>query len=293
MIALVSLLLVTPAAVDMQALLNRVAEEAEIFHQNIALVVGEETLKQRAQKRQGRFRPRVGTAAPAEVNFQTRELKSEYAVASFKESNGEFHEVRKVTHVDGREIQKLREARMSLAMGMKSDDDKLRRKLLLEFEKHGLIGTAVDFGLNLLLFRKQPMHNFTFTVLGTRRLGADTAIVLRFQQKSGEAGMSVFEGNKLIRQQLQGELWLGPTGVPLRIELGAGFREDGGPVIVDIGVTDYTMSQFGFLLPSTVVHTRKADGQLVAENVFHYLRFQKFAADSELKFEVQEDPSKK
>ena len=101
--------------------------------------------------------------------------------------------------------------------------------------------------------------------------------------------MTVYEGNRLIRQQLQGELWLSQTGVPLRIELGSAIREN-GQVIVDIGVTDYAMSQYGFLLPVTVVHTRRADGQVVAENTFQYQRFQKFAADSELKFEVQNPP---
>ena len=283
------LLLVLPVAADVQALLNRAGEEAEMFHQNITQVIGQEKLKQRAQKRGTRFRAHVGQATAPVVNFQTRELISEYAVAPFAESNGNFHEVRQVTHIDGRQIQKLREARMSLAMGMKSADDKLRRKLLLEFEKHGLIGTAVDFGLSLLLFRKQALLDYTFVVAGIRQLGAETALVLRFKQKTGEGQMTVYEGNRLIRQQLQGELWLSQTGVPLRIELGSAIREN-GQVIVDIGVTDYAMSQYGFLLPVTVVHTRRADGQVVAENTFQYQRFQKFAADSELKFEVQNPP---
>ncbi len=289
MIAIVPLLLVLPVAADVQALLNRAGEEAEMFHQNITQVIGQEKLKQRAQKRGTRFRAHVGQATAPAVNFQTRELISEYAVAPFAESTGNFHEVRQVTHIDGRQIQKLREARMSLAMGMKSADDKLRRKLLLEFEKHGLIGTAVDFGLSLLLFRKQALLDYTFVVAGTRQLGAETALVLRFKQKTGDGQMTVYEGNRLIRQQLQGELWLSQTGVPLRIELGSAIREN-GQVIVDIGVTDYAMSQYGFLLPVTVVHTRRADGQVVAENIFQYQRFQKFAADSELKFEVQNPP---
>jgi len=186
-IAILPLLLVMmPVAADLQVLLNRAGEEAEMFHQNITLVIGQETLKQRAEKRATRFRPHVGRAAQAPINFQTRELTSEYAVVPFAESNGSFHEVRKVTHVDGRQIQPLREARMSLAMGMKSADDKLRRKLLLEFEKHGLIGTAVDFGLSLLLFRKQAMLNYTFFPAGPRQLGAETVEVVRFKQKSGE-----------------------------------------------------------------------------------------------------------
>lgn len=289
MIAILPLLFIAPVAVDFQALLNRVGEEAEVFQQNITLVVGEETLKQRAQKRPGRFRSHLGSTAPAAINFQSRELTSEYAVAPFKESNGDLHEVRQVTRIDGRQILKLREARMSLAMGMKSEDDKLRRKLLLEFEKHGLIGTAVDFGLNLLLFRKQAMLNYTFYAIGERRLGADTVLVFRFKQKKGEGQMSVYEGNKLIRQQLEGELWVTPAGIPLRIQLGSLIKEN-GQAIIDIGVTDYAMSPYGFLLPVTVVHTRKADGQMVAENIFKYERFQKFAADSELKFEVQDPP---
>lgn len=289
MIAILPLLFVMPAAADLQALLNRAGEEAEMFHQNITLVIGQETLKQRAEKRAKRFRPHIGQAAQAPVNFQTRELTSEYAVVPFAESNGSFHEVRKVTHVDGRQIQPLREARMSLAMGMKSADDKVRRKLLLEFEKHGLIGTAVDFGLSLLLFRKQALPNYTFFPAGRRQLGAETVEVVRFKQKTGEGQMTVYEGNRLIRQQLQGEVWLSQMGVPLRIELGSAIQED-GQQIVDVGVTDYAMSQYGFLLPVTVIHTRRADGQVVAENTFRYQRFQKFAADSELKFEVQDPP---
>ena len=44
MIAILPLLLVSPLAADLQALLHRASEEAEMFQQNITLVIGAPSL---------------------------------------------------------------------------------------------------------------------------------------------------------------------------------------------------------------------------------------------------------
>src|SRR4051812_23188468 len=92
-LTLVSVARAQPGA-DLQAMLNRISEEAEVFAYSSRSVLSEETLKQKARKSPVRFRPRVGESAtkPPKEEFQTREIVSEYGYSSFKESPGALHE---------------------------------------------------------------------------------------------------------------------------------------------------------------------------------------------------------
>lgn len=287
----VVLLLMAQAPAD--PLIARLSEEAEVFHYNITKVVAEETLEQRALKRQMRFRPRVGAAAlePPPVLWQNRKLVSEYGIAPFKESGGVYHEVRQVKSVDGRVIGKAGEARMSLAKNMVNADDKVRRKLLLEFEKHGLIGTATDFAISLLIFRRDGLKNLEITPAGRDQVGYEEAMRYEFIQRRGESQFTIFQGNETVKQGLRGAVWIRiKDGMPLKMMLLSQFPYD-GQVWRDEGVIEYKMSDWGFLLPSRVVHQRTADTKLQTENRFQYAKFQRFAADAEIKFEVA-DPEK-
>ena len=58
-------------------------------------------------------------------------------------------------------------ARRALSLGMKSPDDRLRKRMLEEFSKFGLVDIATDYGLILLAFSKRAQENVEFEVAGT------------------------------------------------------------------------------------------------------------------------------
>lgn len=279
---------------QLERVLLRLAEEAEAFRSAAPSMIAEETLKQRAARRPSRFRPRFGEAAarPPELKYQRREIVSEYGFSMFQESPNVLHEFRQVISVDGRPVRGRDKARQALTTGMRSADDRLKRRLLEDFERHGLVGAATDFGQAILLFDKRRQGNYEFAFAGKQRLGAESAVVYSFRQTEG-VGLTVIEGGKLIRRPLAGEIWTREEdGLPLRIQLVA-VREQDGQAIRDEATVDYVMSRHGFLAPAAVTHRQTARGQLVAENIFQYSPFRKFAAEAEIKFtETSPEPVK-
>src|SRR5207244_5603049 len=142
----------------------------------------------------------------------------EYGYSAFKDSPGALHEFRTVVSIDGRKVQAPEKARRTLTLGVTSADDSVKKQLLKEFEKHGLIGAATDFGQLILLFSKRRLANYDFELAGQDRIGADTAARLKFRQKGGNESLTVFAHNDAIRAVLQGFLWVRmPDYVPLRI----------------------------------------------------------------------------
>jgi hypothetical protein len=274
--------------------LARLAEEAEAFRTAAPTVLAEETLKQRAAKKPSRFRPRIGGAAtrPPELKFQRREIVSEYSFSTFRESPNVLHEFRQVISVDGRPVTTHEKARQTLAIGMRSADDRLKKRLLHEFEKHGLVGAATDFGQVILLFEKRRQGGYEFGFAGKQRIGAESAVVFSFRQTEGE-GVTIIEGRNMIRRPLAGEIWAREEdGLPLRVQLVA-VREQDGQTIRDEATIDYVQSQHGFLAPAAVTHRQIAGGQLVVENIYQYSPFRKFSAEAEIKFtEVPLEPVK-
>jgi len=289
-----SLILITHAGAqqsDIQKMTGRIAEEAEVFAHAARSVLSEETLEQRTRKPVARFRPRVvdpAAKAPKE-EYLTREIVSEYGYSSFKDSPGALHEFRTVTSVDGKKVLAVEKARRSLTLGIRSADDGAKKQMLKDFEKHGLIGAATDFGQLILLFTKRHLADYQFAVAGQDRIGADTATVLSFKQKGGQGSLTVFAGNAALRSQLQGFVWVrNPDYLPLRIRL-LSSRKDGLLVINTEGTVDYAMSAHGCVLPASVVHRDTVGGKLITENIFRYTPFRKFGAESELKFDVPAD----
>jgi hypothetical protein len=290
-----SLILITHAGAqqsDIQKMTGRIAEEAEVFAHLARSVLSEETLEQRTRKEATRrFHPRVGAPvmqAPKE-EFLTREIVSEYGYSSFKDSPAALHEFRTVISVDGKKVLTVEKARRSLTLGIKSTDDGMKKQMLRDFEKHGLIGAATDFGQLILLFTKRRLADYQFAVAGQDRIGADTATVLLFKQKSGQEALTIFAGNSALRSQLQGFVWVrNPDYLPLRIRL-LSARKDGTLVINTEGIVDYAMSAHGCLLPASVVHRDTVGGKLITQNIYRYTPFRKFGAESELKFDVPAD----
>jgi hypothetical protein len=273
---------------------GRIAEEAEVFARAARAVLSEETLEQRTRKGASRFHPRVidpAAKAPKE-EFLTREIVSEYGYSSFKDSPAALHEFRTVISVDGKKVLAVEKARRSLTLGVTSTDDGAKKQMLRDFEKHGLIGAVADFGQLILLFTKRRLADYQFSVIGQDRIGADTATVLAFKQKSGQESLTTFAGNTALRSELQGAIWVrNPDYLPLRIKL-LSARKDGPFVINTEGTVDYAMSAYGCILPASVVHRDTIAGKLITENIFRYAPFRKFGAESELKFDVPAEPPK-
>jgi hypothetical protein len=291
-ILLASLPMLGGQTLPLADILSRVSEEAEVFRRVAPRALAEETLAQRSLKPPPRFRI-AGAKAPAKPEYRTREIVSEYSFSGVKESEAVIHEFRQVISVDGRPITTPEKARHALSLGLQSDDDRTRKRMLEEFRKYGLIDAAMDFGQVILLFSRRRLHNYDFRIVGTDRLGADEATVLSYDQRQGDQGFLVFEGRKTIRSKLDGKLWVRRTdGLPLRISLRAQWTEQRNTRRHE-AVVEYALTSFGTVGPASVKHSEYFDDLLITENLFRYTPFKKFGADAAIKFDAEPEPLKK
>ena len=295
--ALLAMLLsaqVPPPQPTLPEILARVAEEAEVLEQNAPKALTQETLEQRAQIFPPRSLLRVGKAATLapKPRLLVREIVSEYSVGTLKESNSpDLVEFRQVVSVDGRRVQSAASARHALSLGIHSADDRVRKRMLEDFAKHGLVDVATDYGLILLAFTKRGLENMQVKPAGAARVGAEDALVLSWQQTSTTGGELEFFGNQSVRRPLQGILYVRKSdGLPLRVQAWA-EHPDAKRTIRDEATVDYALSTHGFLMPASVVHRHLVDGQLKTENLYRYEPFKLFSADAEIKFtEVPDTP---
>jgi hypothetical protein len=221
-----------------------------------------------------------------------REIVSEYSVGTLKESNSpDLVEFRQVVSVDGRRVQSAEHARHALSLGIQSPDDRVRKRMLEDFAKHGLVDVATDYGLILLAFTKRGLENMQVKPAGAARVGAEDALVFSWQQTSTAGGELEFFGNQSVRRPLQGMLYVRRSdGLPLRVQAWA-EHPDAKRTIRDEAAVDYALSTHGFLMPASVVHRHLVDGQLKTENLYRYEPFKLFSADAEIKFtEVPDTP---
>ena len=223
--------------------------------------------------------------APVEL---TREIVSEYSFGSLKEAPGALHEFRQATSVDGEPVVSAAAARHSLALGLASSDDRVRKRMLEEFQKYGLTTAVVDFGPLLLLFTKSQIGGYRFELAGDARIGADAVKVVTYRQVSGTDRMLVFQGRRAIHQPVAGRIYARvPDGLPLRITITTN-RATGKNEFRDEATVDYVQNAQGFLTPAAVTHRGYANDEgLMVEDEFRYTPFRKFAADAEIKFDVQ------
>jgi len=273
---------------ELQHLLSRVAEEAEVFRENAPKALSQETLEQRAVMAPSRFHVRAGAAAlaplPAE-HVRVRQLVSEYSVGALKNSvSGELVEFRQVVSVDGHPVQSAESARHALSLGIQSPDDRLRKRMIEEFAKHGLVDIATDYGIILLAFDKRGQAQMKLTLGGETRIGADTARAILWEQTSDAGAELEFRGRVAARRPMHGTLWVRePDGLPLRVEAMAESTER-LHTFRDEATVDYVLSSHGFLTPVSVRHRHLVDGKLITENLYRYEPFKLFAADAEIKF---------
>jgi hypothetical protein len=272
-------------------ILSRVAEEAEVLEQNAPKVLTQETLEQRAVMPPSR-RPRAGKSAELpKPRLQVREVISEYSVGTLKDSESRnLVEFRQVVSVDGRPIQSPEKARHALSLGVHSADDKVRKRMLEDFARHGLVDVATDYALILLAFSRRGLEQMKISPGGEEAVGPDPALVLNWQQTSAEAGELEFHGRQVARRALQGNLLVRKSdGLPLRIRAWA-EHTDGMHKIRDDASVDYVMSSHGFVAPASVVHRHFVDGRLMTENLYRYEPFKLFEAASEIKFTETPEP---
>jgi hypothetical protein len=298
-----------PAQPSLPDLLSRVAEEAEILQQNAPKSLTQEVLEQRALMPATRFRPRIGkkaTAAEPPPRLVVRQIVSEYSVGTIKESAVQnLTELRQVISVDGRKVQTVERARHALSLGITSPDDRIRKRMLEDFARYGLVDIATDYGIFLLAFNKRGQQNMKVALAGEEQIGADAAWVLSWQQTSPEGGMLEFLGNQASRVALRGRLFVRKSdGLPLRIQSWSEQPQDATSALLqtwsghpqatqkvrDEATVDYVRSAHGFLTPASVIHRHLVDGKVVTENLYRYAPFKTFSADAEIKFTELEEP---
>src|SRR5664280_2878740 len=151
-----------PAQPNLPDPLSRVAEEADMLQQNAPKSLTQEVLEQRALMPATRFRPRIGkkatTMAAPPSRLVVRQIVSEYSVGTLKDSTVQnLTELRQVISVDGRKVQSAASARHALSLGVTSADDRIRKRMLEDFAKHGLVDIATDYGIFLLAFTKRGL----------------------------------------------------------------------------------------------------------------------------------------
>lgn len=282
----VTALSATATAQTLPQILARLGEEADQFRQLAPQVLAEETLTQRAMRPPARFKLRVGKAAmqPRSPSIATREIISEYSFGSLKDAPDSLHEFRQTVSVDGHPVSSAEKARHSLALDLTSPDDEAKKRMLEDFQKHGLTTAAVDFGPLLLLFGKRQAAHYEFKLVGDSRLGPDLARVISYRQTSGPDRMLVLEGRRAVRQPIEGQIFARvPDGLPLRITIVASRKLD-HRVLREDATVDYVLNAHGFLAPAAVTHRGFDNDQLTVEDNYRYTPFKKFGADADIQF---------
>jgi len=278
-----------PATEAVNRLLARVAEEADAMAQNITKTLTTETLEQRSVLPPERFKPRDASGKPRGQRSAVREVVSEYTVGRLADSP-DLHEFRRVISVDGRVIETEARARRALALGMQSQSDRVRKRMLEQLTQYGLVDIATDYGLILLEFLRRGWENLQFGPVAEARVGTEDAVVLGWKQLSASGGELEFHGRRAVRQSLAGRLWMRKSdGLPLRVEAWAELV-DAGRRVRDQASVDYVMSAHGFLTPASVVHRHLVDGKVMTENLYRYQPFKMFSADAEIKFTEAPEP---
>jgi hypothetical protein len=270
-----------------QKMTARVSEEAEAFQRLAPEVLGQETLHQRSMKPAGRFHPRIGNGTPPKPEYQDRTIVSEYGFTAL--SGPDLHEIRQVISVDGKKIEDQKKAQDALAKAISANDDGRKKALLKQFEKYGLLGAVTDYGQALLLFTRRNLEQYEFTAKGTNYLNGVSVLVFGYRQLDGPETVTLIEEKKndqVKHLRIEGEVWVrGDNFVPVRITIMARQGFDAEQVREEAAI-DYTMSQYGALLPVKTEHRETRGGKIAAENDFSYAEFKKFGASSDITFDT-------
>ena len=279
------------AQLPLDKVLSRVSEEAEVLQQNAPKILTQETLEQRAILPPSRFRPRnEWAAAGADSRLRVREVVSEYSFGVLNQTAARnLIEFRQVVSVDGEPVQTPESARKALSAAIQSADDRVRKRMLEEFAKNGLVDIATDYALILLLFNSRSIHGLEIKPLSTGWIGTDPCITYSWRQTTSAGGALEFHGKESVRRALEGTLWVRASdALPLRISAWLEYTDPTRHRIRDDATIEYIQSAHGFVTPASVVHKHIVDGRVMTENLYHYDPFKLFTASSDIKFT---DPS--
>ena len=196
--------------------------------------------------------------------------------------------------MDGKPVTSREKARETLTLGASSDDDRLKKKLLLEFQRHGLANAAVDLGQLIMLFTRRDIGNYKFEITGEQQIPGDTALVIKYEQATGGESLTIYQGKRATRELLRGELWVRKSdNLPVRITVTSDTLEDDKKAAKHRAEVDYSRSAHGIMLPTLARYEKHIDGELMVENVARYSSFSMFSVDAEIKFEPEELPVQK
>jgi hypothetical protein len=274
--------------ISLAPLLERVSEEAAVFQQNIVKALSQETLEQRTWMPPSRFQPRAGqkTAVVPQPRLQTRLIVSEYSVGVLNEPESrDLVEFRQVVSVDGKALRSQASARHALSLGLQSPDARVRKRMIEDFARNGLVDIATDYGLILLAFGKRGIAGMQFAEEPERQAGAEAVRSILWKQLTAEGGELQFHGRQFTRIPLAGRLLVRKSdSLPLAIEVWAESVDSSKVRIRDEALVTYQMSEHGFLTPVSVVHRHRANGAILTENHYRYEPFKLFSADAEIQF---------
>jgi hypothetical protein len=266
---------------------------AASFAGKIRLLVAEETLLQRSYTLPPHSHFAVGAAAaPVYAQYFTREIVSQYAVASLKgDPAGNLLELREIVSRDGVAVQTPAAAQKALSMSFDSGEERIRKRLLATFTDLGLVDVATDFSLLLLIFARPGLRGVELHPAGSGWIGTDETSVLDWRQTEG--GALEFRGRKTARRPMSGRIWLRQSdGTPLR--LSSSFEHDEARHhLRDDATVDYTPSRFGCVTPASVVHRHVVDDKVLTENLYTYGPFRQFSSESTIRYADPSSPGKK
>lgn len=284
-VALLLLAGVVCASAQADPLLARTARAAQEFQENAPRLTSTETLHQTCFERPPHPWIAVGPAAadPLTPRFLVHEVVSEYSYGHLKGSPAtKLLEFRELVSMDGKPVQTPPIARRALWQDVQSGEDRIRKNILAEFTKFGLVDVATDYALILLAFTPQGMRDLQLVPAGDAFVGTEPALTLTWQQNSG--GALEFRGKKVAHRPLHGTIWIRKSdGMPLRIS--ASFEhEEPRHMLRDDATVDYVLSSLGFPTPATVAHRHYVDGQALTENLYTYEPFHLFTTDTTIHY---------
>jgi hypothetical protein len=259
-----------------RAAVARLGREADRLAENAHRVVAQETLEQNSldKKRMSRGR-RPGEPWPPVVK---RQVVSQYGYFMI---GGQIREMRQVISVDGKKTGGGVNPLDMLALGVTSDNDSKRLRLLEQFEKHGLHGVATDFGQLILLFAKGNTQKFEINYTRSETVDKQDFLIYTYQQMDGPESFTIFESDRPVKMKLKGEIWVRRTDLlPARVVLDVEHDEKKEKVR-DLSHVDYAISAFGFLVPSFVEHQQFRNGMLHVEDRFTYTPFTEIGAPAQ------------
>lgn len=235
-----------------------------------------------------RFHPRAGTALALAVGprLRIREVQSEFSFGARHDAQSRnLFEYRQVLAIDGEEQQSQDDALKNLTRDLQSSTDRVRKHMLEQFARTGLVDVATDYALLLLAFTSEGQKQMRITPLGRGYIGADAALSFSWQQTGSQTGILEFHGQESVRRPLEGTLWLRECdGLPLRISSWMEYTDASSHRIREEATVDYDLSPHGFLTPASVFHRYLVNGDAITENLYHYDPFKLFTATSSISF---------